>query len=187
MGGRDKGALMLGDKSLAEIALDKLQQDARKLVVAAPRRPAWLGERRHIAFASDQVDLDGEPVGPVGGLLAALLWAHDQAGRDAQVFTLPVDAPFTPSDLCEQLAAAIGDAPGAVAHHGERLQSIFGVWRASCAMDMYDLVMDHGARALKDVVRHLDARIVAVEGPADSFTNVNTPEDLEAAQTRFES
>ena len=80
MGGRDKGALMVGGKSLAERAISHLEAASHRTVIAAPTRPAWLGDHSEIAFASDQVDFEGETIGPVGGLLAALLWAHDQLG-----------------------------------------------------------------------------------------------------------
>ena len=182
MGGRDKGAVTFHGRILSDIALGRLSEDTERVVVAAPSRPAWLGGHEHIAFVSDQVDLDGEPVGPAGGLLAALLWAHDHAGRNALVYTMPVDAPFAPSTLCDELIGHLGEAPAVIVQKDGRLHPIFGVWRASLAMALYDLVMDHGQRALKVICNQIGANVMESSAPESAFLNINTEDDLKAAE-----
>ena len=101
------------------------------------------------------------------------------------VFSLPVDAPLLPTTLCTQLIEGLGGADAAIAQHNDRLQPICGVWRAGLAMEIYDLVMDHGQRALHKIAIHIGAATVVIDAPPESFLNINTPEDLEEAQSKF--
>ena len=182
LGGRDKGALTVANQILAERALDKLATHCEKVVVAAPAQPNWLNLSSEISFVADQLDFDGDNIGPAGGLLAALLWAHDKCGRDAWCFVCPVDSPFFPTDLPLLLDAHTNDVDVVLPKTEDGLQPAFGLWRSRLALDIYDLVMDHDMRALRSLAGQFRRSIVDIVAPDHAFLNINTPEDLDLAQ-----
>lgn len=119
--------------------------------------------------------------GPLGGLHSALTSA-EAAGAD-RVLTLPCDMPFLPSDFGAKLTAALtDDFSVAVAASGGRLHPICALWRTTAAKTLVEradreLLSLHG---LSEAVGR-----VVVEWPiedVDPFLNINTAEDLAAAE-----
>jgi molybdopterin-guanine dinucleotide biosynthesis protein A len=108
-----------------------------------------------------------------------------EKGPKARLLTAPVDAPFVPPDLFARLEAArLAAGSGvSVVHHEGGLHPVFGVWLAACARDV-GAAFDAGERAL----HRLAEKAAAVPCAAwaglrpDPFFNINTPEDLSAAE-----
>jgi molybdopterin-guanine dinucleotide biosynthesis protein A len=121
--------------------------------------------------------------GPLAGLAAAL-GAARAAGRD-RVLTFGCDMPFLPADLGERLSEALATAPGigaAVAASGGRLHPICALWRAE-AGDRIDDYAATGRRSLRGFAEAVGC--VAVDWPVgevDPFLNVNSEEELKAAE-----
>lgn len=121
--------------------------------------------------------------GPLAGLAAAL-GAAREAGRD-RVLTLGCDMPFLPADLAARLAEALDTKEGiraAVAASGGRLHPICALWRAD-AGERIDGYVATGRRSLRGFAEAV--RCVAVEWPlgdVDPFLNVNSEEELQAAE-----
>lgn len=120
--------------------------------------------------------------GPVAGLLAALAYARAQ--NFALLATVPGDAPFLPRHLVAQLRN------GLLARHmlclaarqGQQ-EPLFGLWRCA-AQEAVAAALASGERALHRVAAMLPANAVAFDSPADadSFCNLNTPQDLVRAE-----
>ena len=181
MGGADKGALVVGGQSLWRRVTDRLAPQARVLAVLAPARPAWMDGIAGALWIADA----SASSGPGGGLLGALRWLEKDEGPDALLLTAPVDAPFLPNDLFDRLEAARTQAraPAAIVRHAGGLHPVFGLWRAGCAAVVEQALKDE--RALYRIA----ARTGAVECEAwkglspDPFANLNSPEDVAAAET----
>jgi molybdenum cofactor guanylyltransferase len=109
-------------------------------------------------------------LGPLGGLLAALLYA-ERIGLDA-VLTSPVDAPLLPTEL----ATKLGSTAPSYATTAERAQPAFGLWPAGLAPDLRDYLA-HGKRSLMGWAERCSAQAVLFKD-AGAFANVNRPEDL---------
>jgi molybdopterin-guanine dinucleotide biosynthesis protein A len=146
-------------------------------VVLAPAAPAWATELRWVADA----DVAG---GPAAGLLAALQELEKEEGAEALLLTAPVDAPLLPLDLFDRLEAARrkSQARAAIARHGGGLHPVFGVWQAGCAGVIRAVLREEHA------LHRIAARAGATECEAwegqspDPFTNLNSPEDVAAAE-----
>jgi molybdopterin-guanine dinucleotide biosynthesis protein A len=123
---------------------------------------------------------DAEPGrGPLGGILAALIWARGE-GAEA-VLTAAVDTPFLPGDLAERLAGA--GARGAYAETASVPHATTGLWSVELAEPLEE-ALANGMRKVRDWTRAVDAVPVRFEDEG-AFFNVNTPEDLAAAEARL--
>lgn len=155
---------------------------------AATRAAAW-SKLAAVAVRGDgQVPptslpiIDDDPAveGPLGGLVAALEWARNR-DLDA-LLTIPCDMPFLPSDLASRLLQSLGDARAAIAASGGNLHPVCGLWRTE-VLELVPAYLASGRRSLKGLAEEADH--VAVDWPVasgDPFFNINSPEDLAAAE-----
>ena len=112
--------------------------------------------------------------GPLGGFACCL-----DAVTTPWIFTCPGDSPHIAPDLVERLTPDAARTGVAVPHDGQRRQNLFLLLRRDRADDLAGYYRE-GGRAIH---RWLDANhIAATSLPhlADSFFNVNTPDDLAA-------
>lgn len=190
MGGGDKGLLRLGDRSILDHVIERLQPQVSAMVLNANGDPA-----RFAGFALPVVcdTLDGHP-GPLAGVLAGLDWAAGQ-GAEA-VVTVAADTPFFPDRLVARLtetaqgqqhplvlAATPRGAEDTKSMRGGLIRHpTFGLWPVALRQDLRAAL----ERGLKKVVLWTDPHggREAIFDDTDAFFNVNTPEDLAMARAR---
>ncbi len=180
-GGVDKGALMLGDQTLGARATAFLAARSRRQVILSSVRRDWMTDADAVLL-DDTMGPDGSSLGPIGALISALQWAQAEAGGDALVLTAPIDAPFPPSDLLDQLAESLGEAPGVIAAADDRPQAVFALWRASACKLVRDQAFTIGERALHRVAAGVGASTCEIRARAGAFFNINTEQDLDDAR-----
>lgn len=115
-------------------------------------------------------------LGPLAGIHAAMVWAESRGY--SEVITAPVDTPFLPDDYVARLLAS-GDTSVAVSD--QRLHPICGLWSVAAAARLATAI-EAGLRAAYEWVGKVGAKPVEFGGNPDPFFNVNTPEDLVAAE-----
>lgn len=191
MGGGDKSLLPLGQGTLLSSVIERLSPQVAGLALNANGDPA-----RFAAYGLPVVadSVEGY-AGPLAGVLAGLDWAAGQ-GADA-VVSVAADTPFFPCDLVPRLMlAAEGMAHplvlAATPRGEEETKSMsasglvrhptFGLWPVALRHDLRR-ALEGG---LRKVVIWTDAHGGRLaEFPADGFDpffNVNTPQDLAAAE-----
>lgn len=130
--------------------------------------------------------VDGQGEGPIAGIAAALAFARSQGL--GFVLTIPCDTPLLPPDLRTRLSEALGPAHGAaVATSGAKLHPSCALWRSRTA-EMLPTYLASGRSSLKGFAAEVG--MVEVEWPAspfDPFFNVNSADDLAAAEARIRS
>ncbi len=183
MGGGDKCLLSLGGRPILAHVIDRLRPQVDGLALNANGDP-----ERFAAFGLPVLpDSVGGFPGPLAGVLAGMDWAAGQ-GAEA-IVTAAADTPFFPDDLVRALrtATVAGDTPLAMAMTpGEdgRLDRhpTFGYWPVDLRDDLRAALAD----GLRKVVAWTEpqgcARAVFHDRVPDPFFNVNTPEDLAAAE-----
>jgi molybdopterin-guanine dinucleotide biosynthesis protein A len=150
------------------------------LIATGPDRPDWIDLSDNLVFVED-VMVAGDPIGPAGGLLAALEFTSARYGAHARVLTLPVDAPFFPSDMSARLDEALSDGHKiAIAQSPGGLQPTFGMWTSGTATQLRARI-ETGDRALHKLSAQLGAAHVWFDDET-AFFNINTPGDLEIAR-----
>lgn len=170
MGGRPKGALMLGGVRLIDHVLARLSPQVVAVFISGPDD--------YGTGLETIPDHDDAPAGPVGGIWSAARRFREHLGEDARFLSVPVDAPFLPADLAERLAGA----GSAVAEGADGWHPTFAQWRAGdvlAALSAADTRRE--SWSLHRLARACDARPVRFAA-ATALMNINRPEDLAAAE-----
>lgn len=179
MGGGDKGLMPLGGQPILARVASRFGPQVAALALNANGDAA-----RFAAFGMPVLpdEMPGQP-GPLAGVLAGLTWAAE-LGCDA-VVTVAADTPFLPEDLVARLAvhhfamAASPGTNGVMRHHPTIALwpvALRGALRAALA---------RGERKAGRWADENGAKPVAFGTRPDPFFNINTPDDLRAAEARL--
>ena len=180
MGGGDKGLRMLGGMPMLAHVVARVRPQVAALAINAN------GDAARFAGFGLPVVADTVPgqKGPLAGVLAGMRWAAANGEQD--LLTVPTDTPFLPPDLVHRLAEARGGAAVACAVSGGRLHPVVALWRVADA-DVLEASLRRGAGRVQGWMRRQGLAEVHFDGPDDPFANINTPEDLAAAEARLGS
>lgn len=169
MGGRDKGALMLGGQTVLSHVIERFSPQVEELALSVHQAVPDCG-------LLQLADAAGDRQGPLAGVAAGLRWAV--AGGASHLATVAVDTPFLPCDLVARLMLA-GDGAEASAASGGRDHPTAALWPVA-ALARVEAALAGDERRLRHV---LAARARAeFAGEIDPFFNLNTPEDLTEAE-----
>lgn len=174
MGGTDKSALLLGAHPLLARVIDRLEPQVERLAISAN------GDAARLAPYRLPVLPDAMPQGPLSGVLAALDWAAPQGAT--AVVSVAVDTPFFPGDLVPQLLLAAEGSPSgaALAESGGRTHPTFALWPVALRDDLR-AALARGEAKVMDFARQHQATLARFSDDR-AFLNINTPEDLAAAE-----
>ena len=181
--GRDKAFVQLGGASLIQHVISRsadLNQSETILITNKPQEYAHLG----LPMYADA--MPGK--GALGGIYSALLHAkHDYA------LALACDMPFINADLLRYMVGLIdADTDIIVPRVAGYPQGMHAIYRKTCLAPIRQQLQ---ANRLKIIgfydsmrVRYLDKDEYAAFDPQGlSFTNLNTPQELEAARRHLPS
>ena len=186
MGGGDKNMIELGGQPMLSHVMARAVPDGVDVLINAngdPGRYASFG----LPVLADVID---GFAGPLAGVLTGLEHAAQAMPHATHVISLATDAPFLPADLGARLIAAVeGGADMAQAASDGRRHPVFGIWPVSMAAALRTALIDEGLRKIDDFTARYDCAVIAFapewDGAPDPFTNLNTPEDVAAAQRLF--
>jgi len=175
LGGKDKGWIMWNGLPLVEHALACLARQTRtpaRVMISANRNIDAYQQTGHVVVTDERPDF----MGPMAGIEAGLMRC-----KKNHLLVIPCDAPLLPNDLYDRLAAALSEQPEALAAYAKT---------AEAAQPLCCLLKPAAASSLG---KQLDARqggmlewltsitaIPVLFDDAASFTNLNTPESLQA-------
>ena len=180
--GRDKALVRLAGQRLVDRVADRLAPQVAALAIS--RHDGRLAHPR--PGATLLADADGPRDGPLAGLLAGLDWAAGHHPAATHAVTVAVDAPFLPADLVARLIAAL-DATGAqacVAESGGRRHPVACLWPVAARHALRDDLAREGSRRVGLFLDRFSPAVARWPAlPSDPFHNINTAEDLAAAET----
>jgi len=178
MGGRNKAEIELAGQTLLARTIARARPQVGRLLLNANRDPASFG-RYGLPVLADTV---GDHWGPLAGILAGLEHLRDTWPQITWMASFPTDSPFFPEDLVARLAEAVPGHELAMASSRGRLEPVFGLWPVSLAGELRG-ALSNGVRKVEDFAKAY--RLASVDCPADSFFNINAPEDLQQAAKRI--
>ena len=181
MGGGDKARITIGGRTILDRVLATMTPQCASLIINANGDPARFADTGLPVVADSVPDF----AGPLAGILAGLDWAAAHAPDVRDIASVPGDCPFLPSDLVAQLAAAREQAktPLACARSGDWRHPVVGLWPVALREDLRHALMVEGLHKIEIwTARHGVAIADWPAEPVDPFFNVNTPEDVAAAE-----
>ena len=181
MGGGDKPLLLLAGRPILGSVLDRIRPQVTALALSANGDP----ER----FRDWNLPVLADPIegrhGPLVGILAGMEWASSTCPETESILSVSADTPFLPRDLVQRLAEARGlsGAEIAVAASGGRVHPTVAIWPLALAGDLRQALVSDGVRKVESFARRYRLEIVEFGSTAgDPFFNINTPQDLLAAE-----
>ena len=180
--GRDKAFLELGGKTLIErviTASADLGQSQTLLITNKPDEYRHLGLEMHTDILPDK--------GSLGGIYTALTQAAHPA-----VLVLACDMPFIKTELLRFMIAQLDEATDIVVPRVEGYpQGMHAIYRKTCLPPIREQLQANRLKIIrfygKMRVRYLDeADYAPYDAEGRSFTNLNTPAELEQARELIE-
>ena len=182
MGGGNKPLRLLAGRPILAHVIDRIAPQVPALALNANGDPT-----RFAAWGLPVVaDAIPDYPGPLAGIHAGMIWARDHY---PEIASIPGDTPFLPDDLIDCLydARSATNADIAVAASGGQAHPVAALWPVRLADDLHQFVTEGGRKVTEFAARygivHVDFPIVEV----DPFFNVNSPIDLEQAQSMVQA
>ncbi len=186
MGGGNKCLKELGGTTLLHRVINRLAPQTSDLALNCNDEPSLFLDY-DLSILPDVVP---DFVGPLAGILTAMEWARRNWPDEEWVMTAPVDMPFLPRSLAEQLDAALVDHGGAdlIAPANEgRVHYLCGLWNLRQTDELRHAITKENLRAVRDWVARLKVEAIpCVTSNAESFVGLNTPAELDAAKKMLE-
>jgi molybdenum cofactor guanylyltransferase len=177
MGGDEKAFLKLAGKGILDLVIGRFEPQVDQLVINANGDAARFSE-----FGLDVVpDVLTNLTTPLAGLHASLQFTASH-GADILI-SCPSDTPFLPIDLSTRLIEAAQSSGAAIACSGKQQHYIVGAWKIGLLDDLEKSILNDDLFRVKDWAKRVSAAFVEWPMiPHDPFFNVNTRDDLRAAE-----
>jgi len=181
MGGGDKCLLPLAGKSLLQRTIERAQPQVSQLLLNAN------GNSLRFARSRLPVVADSNPnnLGPLAGIHAGFVWMQVNTPKLEWLMSFASDSPFFPRDIADtMLAAAITKEKRlVVATSNLRVHPVFSLWHVSLASKISAQLITGEAPRLQEWISASEPLEInfSAEG-YDPFFNINTPQDLYAAE-----
>jgi molybdopterin-guanine dinucleotide biosynthesis protein A len=177
--GGEKAVALLDGRPLLEWAARRLESVC--LSVAINVRAGTEAEAVAKALGLPTLhDAPGDASGPLAGVKAGLIWAEEQGAQLLAVS--PCDAPLLPDDLYVRLLAH-ADGAAAMAETSDGRQPLCAIWPVASLPSVREALAGGAHPPTWQMLERIGARRVLFER-ADVFTNVNTRDDLAAAEAQ---
>lgn len=180
--GQEKSLLPIGGQPMFARIAGILAPQLGPLALNANGDPARFGALDIPIIGDDVPD-----TGPLGGVLAGLIWAESLTPRPDYLLSVPVDTPFLPRDLVARLRAGSRDTDGGVviAASGDRDHPVVALWPVGLSERLAEwrsTAKSHGVRGFLSTTGFTVVDFPVAAGKPDPFLNVNTPEDFAEAE-----
>lgn len=183
-GGRDKGALVVGGRSILERQLAELSWITDDILVVGPQMGTGIFLVEKYPRPLFRVVPDRTPgCGPLGGLDAALA-----AARDDAVVIVACDMPFVTHALLEHLVRLTVDADAVVPRTEHGYHPLCAAYTRACQAAVARRLAD-GRLKMTDLLEDLRVRVVPpqeIDAFGDSrrlLANVNAPAEYDDLET----
>lgn len=186
--GAPKPVRRLGGQVMVAHVVQRLRPQVMDLVVVAnDPHPAF--RALDVPVIPDPPDIlrqarrEGRRLGPLAGILAGMEWALAHQPHAGWILTAPADVPFLPRDLTVFLCGHLHvDEPDVLT---VRREHAIAIWSVRLAPDLRRAILEDGMRRVEDFARRHRHAEFAWPGGGSQFVNINTPEELAAAEARL--
>ncbi len=178
----------LGGRPMVAHVVERLRPQVMELVIVA-NGPDPAYRRLGAPVVPDPADIqraakrEGRRLGPLAGILAGMEWALANHPHAGWILTAPADVPFLPLDLTVRLCGHMHvPEPDVLTVRGEHA---LGIWSVKLAGALRQAILQEGIRRVEEFARRHVYAELAWPGDRSAFVNINTPEELRAAEARL--
>ena len=178
--GEDKSKIKLGNKTLLEHVIDKVEKEFSELLI--------ISNNQNYQFTSKRIflvqDFIKGQLGPLIGVLSAMKWVELNKKNYKWIATFPCDTPFFDIKIIEYLKIKSFETKKKLVFlKSEKIRhNIFGLW----SLDLKDILendIKNNIRKVEIWADKIGSDIINIEkGKFDSFLNINTKDDFEIAK-----
>ena len=181
--GSDKSSIRLGDKSLIEHTISKIENNFKEILIISNNEKNLI-KKENIFFTKDLID---GFLGPLVGVLSAMDWIEKNKKNYEWILTFPCDTPFFDQNIIEKLKRCTTNTSKKLffLKSGNKRHNIFGLW----SMKLKDVLLEdinNGFRKVEEWANKVGSEIIEINSDNDyNFLNINTKEDLEEAKKKI--
>ena len=178
--GEDKNQIKLGDKTLLEHVLSKINNKFEEILIVTSHN-LEIKKSENITIIPDCFD----DFGPLAGVLSSMKWVKENHKKYKWVATFPSDTPFFDISIIEEYKKRINinDSSLYFIKSNNKRHNIFGLWSIDLLDVLEDDLKNNNFRKVEDWANKIGVKTIDIEvNEFDPFFNINTKEDFEKAK-----
>ena len=178
--GEDKNQIKLGDKTLLEHVLSKINNKFEEILIVSSHN-LEIKKLENITIIPDCFD----DFGPLAGVLSSMKWIKENQKQYKWVATFPSDTPFFDISIIEEYKKRINinDSSLYFIKSNNKRHNIFGLWSIDLLDVLEDDLKNNNFRKVEDWADKIGVKTIDIEvNEFDPFFNINTKEDFEKAK-----
>jgi len=178
--GEDKNQIKLGDKTLLEHVLSKINNKFEEILIVSSHN-LEIKKTENITIIPDCFD----DFGPLAGVLSSMKWVKENKKQYNWVATFPSDTPFFDISIIEEYKKRINvnDSSLYFIKSNNKRHNIFGLWSINLLDVLEDDLKNNNFRKVEDWADKIGVKTIDIEvNEFDPFFNINTKEDFEKAK-----
>ena len=178
--GEDKNQIKLGDKTLLEHVLSKINNKFEEILIVSSHN-LEIKKSENITIIPDCFD----DFGPLAGVLSSMKWIKENQKQYKWIATFPSDTPFFEISIIEEYKKRINinDSSLYFIKSNNKRHNIFGLWSIDLLDILEDDLKNNNFRKVEDWADKIGVKTIDIEvNEFDPFFNINTKEDFEKAK-----
>ena len=182
--GEDKNCAKLGDKTLLEHVLLKIDNKFQEILIVSSQS-IEIQETKSLTIIPDCYD----GLGPLAGVLSSMKWIKKNKKPYQWLATFPSDTPFFDISIIEAYEKKIklNESSLYFVKSNNKRHNIFGLWSIDLLETLENDLIENNFRKVEEWANKIGVKTIDVEiKKFDPFFNINTKKDLEEAQNILE-
>lgn len=182
--GIDKCNIKLGDKTLIEHTISKIEKKFSEILIISNSQELQLNNKNTFIVK----DCIRGQLGPLVGVLSAMKWVETNNKKYDWVATFPCDTPFFDIKIIDELEKVSKNNNKKLyfLKSGKKRHNIFGLWSLQLK-DILEEDINNNYRKVEDWADKIGLETININNKKfDSFLNINTKEDLKEAKKNID-
>jgi molybdenum cofactor guanylyltransferase len=178
--GKDKNHLKLGDKTLLEHVLFKINNKFKEILIVSNQNQE-IKKLKKVTVIPDCLD----DFGPLAGVLSSMKWVKEYKKNYKWVATFPSDTPFFDTSIIEEYnkRTTINDSLLYFVKSNNKRHNIFGLWSIELLKILENDLINNNFRKVEEWANKIGVKTIDIKiKKFDPFFNINTKEDFEEAK-----
>ena len=177
--GEDKNHIKLGDKTLLEHVLFKINDKFEEILIVSSQS-LEIKEMKNVTVVPDCFD----DLGPLAGVLSSMKWIKENQKKYEWIATFPSDTPFFETSIIKEYKKSINknDSSLYFVKSNNKRHNIFGLWSIDLIETLENDLIKNNFRKVEEWANKIGVKTIDIEiKKFDPFFNINTKEDFAKA------